>query len=128
MPSFYIVLDKQIPGIDTYVNGSFVSKNNDKLEQLAKRLKVRSLMSFFSISREKASSFAEDHGVELKKVPEERWFAAGEGLTTVNAFLANLGESKLFRPDQVEAELREFVHLLETAKASGVSWHLAIDY
>lgn len=88
MPPFYIVLDKEIPGVDAYVNGSLLSKNNDELERIAKRLKVRSLMSFFSISPEEASSFAEGHGVELKSVPEENWFAADEGLTTVNALLA----------------------------------------
>lgn len=82
MPSFYIVLDKEIPGVDAYVNGSLLSKNNDELERIAKRLKVRSLMSFFSISPEEASSFAEGHGVKLKSVPEENWFAADEGLTT----------------------------------------------
>lgn len=128
MPSLYIVLEKEIPGVDVYVNGNFLSKNNDELERISKRLKVRSLMSFFSTSPEEVSSFTEDHGVQLKAVPEEKWFAADEGLTTVNTLLANLSESKLSRPDQVEAELREFVSLLETAKANSVRWHLAIDY
>jgi hypothetical protein len=128
MPSFYIVLAKEIPGVDVYVNGNSLSKNNDELDRIAKSLKVRPLMSFFSTSQEEASSFAEGHGVELKAVPEEKWFAPDVGLTTVNALLASLSESELARPDQIEAELREFVRLLETAKANGVRWHLAIDY
>lgn len=128
MPSFYIVLDKKIPGVDAYVNGTFLSKNSKELEQIAKRLKVRSLMGFFSTSPEEVSSLLEGSGVELKTVPEEKWFAAEEGLTTVNALLASLSESKLARADQVEAELREFVSLLETARANGARWHLAIDY
>ena len=128
MPSFYIVLDKEIPGVYVYVNGNFLSRNNDELEQIAKRLKITPLMSFFSISQEEVSSFAEGHGVELTAVPEEKWFAADEGLTTLNTLLASLSESKLAHSDRVEAELREFVSLLEAVKANGVRWHLAIDY
>lgn len=128
MPSFYIVLDKEIPGVDVYVNGSFLSKNNDELDRIAKRLKVRPLIGFFSTSPEEVSSLLEGSGVEIKTVPEEKWFAADEGLNTVNALLGGLSESKLARADQVEAELREFVRLLETAKANGIRWHLAVDY
>jgi hypothetical protein len=131
MPSLYIILEKKISSTDIYVNGSFLSKNNDELERIAKRLGVEPLMGFFSISNEELSALAEEHDASLSKpkaAHQEKWFTPDEGLRTVNALLQELATSKLVRLDRVEAELREFEKILEAAKANGVRWHLAVDY
>ena len=127
MPSLYIVLEKEIPGTDTYVNGHFLSKHNDELEKVAKGLKVTPLMSFFSVSKEELGALHEEYGVPLKKT-EEKWFAADDGLRTVNALLQNLSSSKLGDTAPIESDLREFLGVLELAKANGIRWHLAVDY
>jgi hypothetical protein len=67
MPSLYIILDKKIPGADTYVNGNFLPKHNDKLERMAKGLRVTPLMNFFSISKGEMSSLADEYGIDLDK-------------------------------------------------------------
>jgi dihydroorotase-like cyclic amidohydrolase len=131
MPSLYIVLEKKIPSADVYVNGSFLSKHNDELGRMAKRLGVQPLMDFFSISKEELLSLAEDYGASLNKpkaAHQEKWFTAEEGLRTINALLQGLASSKLGQSDRIEAELREFVKVLELAKANGVRWHLGVDY
>jgi hypothetical protein len=131
MPAFYIVLEKELPGADVYVNGNFMSKHSDALDRLAKQLGVRTLLSFFSISPEEIASVVEVESVDsLKGNPKhvEKWFAAEDGLRTVSALLENLPGSGIGDPDRVEANLREFVHVLEFAKTSGTRWHLAIDY
>jgi len=114
MPSLYIILEKKIADADTYVNGDFLSKRNDEREEMAKRLEVRTLMSFFSTSRAEVESMLGEEAGSLGNNIEEKWFAAEEGLRTVNALLGNLKDSKLGDVACVEAELHEFVSVLET--------------
>jgi len=129
MPSYYIVLEKQITGAGTFVNGNLLSKNSDALEKLAKKLCVTSLMSFFSVSKEDvASLFGDSASVDNIPVPDEKWFSAEDGLRTVNTLLKNLSASRIRDSDRVEGNLREFVRVLELAKSNGIRWHLAIDY
>lgn len=131
MPSLYIILDKKIPGADIYVNGNSLSKNSDELERMARRLEVRSLMSFFSVSNEELKALTEQYGVDISKgkaASEEKWFAPEEGLRTVNSLLGSLAGSKLGHDDRVKLELLEFVRVLELAKTNDRRWHLGIDY
>ena len=83
MPSFYIILEKKIPSIDIYVNGSFLSKNNDELERIAKRLGVEPFMGFFSISNEELLALAEEHDASLSK-PKQRIRRSGSLQTRVS--------------------------------------------
>ena len=131
MPSLYIVVEKKIPGADNYVNGNSLSKHNDELEKMAKRLGVKPLMSFFSMSNEELSSLEEEYAIDLgkaKRTTADKWFTAEEGLRTVNALLENLTALKLKDAARVEADLREFVSVLELAGANSIRWHLAVDY
>lgn len=130
MPAFYIVLEKKIPNTDTSVNGNFLSKNSDALEKMAKKLGVQTLMSFFSASPDEIASLMEVDVDSIRGNPkyEEKWFAAEDGLRTVNALLENLSQSKMDQLDRGEADLREFVRFLEFAKSNGIRWHLAVDY
>ncbi|HKW64195.1 MAG TPA: hypothetical protein VJN89_16705 [Candidatus Acidoferrum sp.] len=127
MPSLYIVLDKKIPGADTGVDGNSLSKHNKELEKMAKGLGVKPLMGFFSTSKEEVESLVGEDAASLDNI-EEKWFAAEEGLLTVNALLGSLKASNLGDVARVEADLREFVSVLELAKANGIRWHLAVDY
>ncbi|HEV2194575.1 MAG TPA: hypothetical protein VGR55_03290 [Candidatus Acidoferrum sp.] len=88
-------------------------------------------MSFFSMSNEELSSLEEEYAIDLGKAKSrtaDTWFTAEEGLRTVNSLLGNLPVSKLKDAARVEADLREFVGVLELARANGVRWHLAVDY
>src|SRR5215469_3416423 len=129
MPSLYIVLEKEIPNIDIYVNGNFLSKHSKELQKLAKKSGVPSLISFFSTSPEEIADLMEKDVESLKGSPTytEKWFAAEDGLRTVNALLENLGGFKGDR-DKVEAELQEFGRVLQLAQSNDIRWHLAIDY
>lgn len=129
MPSLYIVLERELPGTDIYVNGNFLSKNKDTLEKVAKKLGVATLMSFFSASPDEIASLMEVDVDSVKGNPkyEEKWFAAEDGLRTVNSLLGTLSGSGIGDVDRVEADLREFTKVLELAKSNGIRWHLAID-
>jgi len=131
MPSLYIIMERQIPNVDIYVNGNFLSKHNDELGRMAKQYGVRPLMDFFSISGEELSSLAEEHSPKLNKIRKdhhENWFTAEEGLQTVNTLLQNLASLKLNQLDRIEAELQDFARVLELAKLNSLRWHLGVDY
>jgi hypothetical protein len=93
---------------------------------MAKGLGVTPLMNFFSTSKEELASLAGENEASLNVV--EKWFAAEDGLRTLNALLQNLAESDLGDKTRLESELREFVGVLELARANGIHWHLAVDY
>ena len=88
MPSFYIVLEKEISNTDIYVNGNFLSKNNQELETMAEELGVSTLMGFFSISRDELTSLMGEEAFNStlnNAKSDEKWFTTEEGLRTVHA-------------------------------------------
>jgi hypothetical protein len=131
MPSFYIILETKVPNFNVYVNGNLLAKVSDALERTAKRLGVKSLMSFFSISPGELR-LAEGHGVNVNgatlKPPEEKWFSAEDGLNTVRKLIHYLESLGSPRANDALGNLKEFERVLETANHVGVRWHLAIEY
>ncbi|HKM68236.1 MAG TPA: hypothetical protein VJX70_13790 [Candidatus Acidoferrum sp.] len=131
MPSLYIVLERKIPNTDVYVNGSFLSKKSQELEELAKHLGVTTLMGFFSISAEELGSLLSEQDLETAPSTSKlggEWFTAEEGLRTVHALLKSSAESSMGDQDHIAAELQEFARVLELARANSIRWHLAVDY
>jgi hypothetical protein len=132
MPSYYIALERTIPNFDAYVNGNLLAKEGDALERLAKKIGVRPLLSFLSVSPEEVTSVVGDEGETIErlgdKAPREQWFNAEDGLTTVRKLMSHLEFLKLDRSDQVLSNLKDFERVLETARQHSVRWHLAIDY
>ena len=124
--AWYIVLERKIPGFDHFVNGKAVAKAGDRLDSLAKEKGLPTLMSFFSISAEALTTFAEDHGVSLKQSPPRRWFSADDGLKTVNGLIDEAEKQAL--DARVIADLREFQTVLKMAKQNDLAWHLAVDF
>ena len=128
MPSFYIVLERKISAVDTYVDGSYLSKNSDQLEKLASLLGVKPLMAFFSTSPEEAADLiGQDDTVQVPRGVKEQWFPAQEGLATINALLAILPKAQFVQVDRVESELKEWARLLQLASSRATRWHLAVD-
>jgi hypothetical protein len=132
MPSFYIILERNIPNFDIYVNGNSLAEKKDDLERAAKVLRVKSLMSFFSIRPEELAGLAENHGLDRKgkalKPPQEKWFSAEDGLHTVRKLIGHQESLGSPRSSDVLGNLREFERVLEKADQVGLRWRLAIDY
>jgi hypothetical protein len=125
--AWYIVLEREIPGFDPFVNGKALATAGKRLDSLATKKGVPTLMSFFSAPPEDLAGFAEDHGVLLKQAPSpEKWFSAEEGLETVKSIIEE-GENSRFDARTI-ADLREFQKVLEIAKQHAVGWHLAVDF
>jgi hypothetical protein len=131
MPAYYIVLQRKILGVDaTGLQGHALSKYNNKLEALAKQAGVKPLLSFFSATPEDVMGLLDDNGEGQEPIPlpEEQWFPAEEGLTTIAALLQSLAETPQPEGSRLTAELTEFQQVLQAARSQNICWHLAIDY
>jgi hypothetical protein len=132
--ALYIALEPSEPPLDASVDGKALSRAEGDLAILARQLRVRPLMDFFSMSADEYAAEAEEFnslaGIPDGRPPEEEWFAAREGLTTVRALLRHLRshpEAVRF-PADVISDLESFELVLQEADHRGVRWHLCVDY
>jgi hypothetical protein len=123
--ALYIALEREIPGLDSVVDGKMLSKAEKHLAKAAKRLGVRPLMDFFSISTDEAANLLGNDMVGMD-IPAAKWFTAEEGLMTVDALLAETNNSAHLRA--ARDDLLQCQRVLREAQKHGVRWHLAIDF
>jgi hypothetical protein len=123
--ALYIVLEKEIPGVDTMIDGKMLSRAEKDLAGAAKRLGVRALMEFFSTSADEVSDLLGEDAAGIE-IPPVQWFSATEGLKTVQALLGEAESS----PDLKGAkdDLLGCERVLKEAEKHGVRWHLAVDF
>jgi hypothetical protein len=118
--AFYIVLEKEIDGLDTMMDGKMLSRNIESLDSAAQQLGVRPLTEFISMDADALASFVgnDADGVEI---PPLQHFSAKDGLVTVRALLP--------RPEAQPAidDLKDCERILIAAAEHGVGWHLQID-
>ncbi len=132
MPSFCIVLEKNIPNLDIHVNGKLLARKSGFLESVVRKIGVVPLLTFFSVSRSEVNSFLNGHGESVESMgitlPAERWFSAEEGLNTVRGLVSHLEKLEPSESDLTISNLKEFERVLEAANQAAVRWHLAVDY
>ncbi|MCI0377979.1 MAG: hypothetical protein L0215_10255 [Gemmataceae bacterium] len=135
--AIYIVLEKDIPEFDPFVNGKALSASEKWLGALAKKLGVTPLMDFFSADPEEVLDFIEGEEeatgepvADLPELPAEQWFDAAEGLRTVRILRSHLtaNAKELRNAQAVVSDLDEFERVLEKASSQKVRWHLAVDF
>lgn len=122
--AFYIVAEDNVRGLDLFVCGKALAKNEKILRKKANVIGVKDMMSFFSQNPEEAEGFFRT----LFKAPPEVWFTAEEGLVTVRALIGIFTTETSPINNAIVSELREFEQVLERLKQEGIRWHLAVDY
>jgi hypothetical protein len=129
--ALFIVPEREIPGLDVFVNGKALG-HSEELDRLAERAGVRPLMGFFSQDPAEAAAFFEDEGIDAPEdgFPLEEWFPAEEGLTTIRGLLSYLEANPAEVPDSsgLIEDLKEFESLLGRLASEGVGWHLSVDF
>ncbi len=124
--AFYIVLDNDAPGFDTFVNGKILAKESKKLDAVCQKLGIPKFDDFVSMSADDMAEFIGDDADFSK----EKWFDAEDGLKFVNALITHIDvnpkDVKNFKA--VSEELAEYADVLSKANAIGTKWHLAIDF
>lgn len=125
--AFYVVLDNDEPGFDTFVNGKALAREAERLEAICQQLGLPLLDDFVSMSAEDL----EDLLAEDIELPEEqvKWFTAEEGIAFVTALADHLraNPAALRNTGSVLAELEAFAKLFRQAQGIGARWHLNLD-
>jgi hypothetical protein len=118
--AYYIVLEKEIEGLNTMMDGKGVGCNIVVLDNAASELGVRPLSMFLSMDKAVIVDILGDDA-EGMEIPPLQQFAARDGLATVRALLP--------RPEAQPAihDLRECERILTAAAERGVGWHFQID-
>jgi len=134
--AYYIVLDNEEPGFETFVNGKAVAHAADELDALCNKLGLPLLDSFMGQSpSELADMLSDQHDGDDEEFtgPEysdATWFEPRDGLTLVDAIIAHLqnNPAAVASAADVVDDLHEYKSLLEQAHGIGAKWHLAIDF
>ncbi len=121
--AYFIVLEREIEGLDTGLDGKCLSEEMESLDEAARGLGVRPLSEFFSADPDQLTELMEDAGADMNVPPLEQ-FPAEEGLATIRALLSH----EAGQADGVAQDLRDCERILGTAAKSGVRWHFEIDF
>jgi hypothetical protein len=130
--ALFIVLEREIHGLDTTMDGKCLSLATEKLDTLAAKLRVTPLSEFFSTDPTQAAEFLDGEGLGDSEVPIPplRQFTAEQGLATVRALLTHIGSQPASVPDfaGVVRDLQDCERILSSAAAQGVGWHMEVDF
>ncbi len=129
--AYYIVLDREMAGIDPFVNGKAVARESDRLAPVTQNLGLRDVNEFVSANPEDLLATAEELGIELpNEPPPEAWFTPEEGLSWVSQLQNHLtaNPNEVGDAEAILADLAEYHALLESAQANEARWHFAVDF
>ena len=132
--SLYIVVEGEDPGIDIFVNGHALARNEESLERLAERLNVRPLLEFFSADEDSMALLVEQGAEERewkRPLPQPQWFDASDGLFAVSALMGFLAKNPSALGSEtlpVVIELRQYQKVLRKAALRGLRWHIAVSW
>lgn len=119
--AYYIVLERDIKGLDTSMDGKALASSIKSLDKAASELGVRPLSEFVSIPPEDMEEFVDDDADnELEPMHH---FSAEEGLETVTELIehGNVKDARIIE------DLQECERILTKAAEHGVNWHFQID-
>jgi hypothetical protein len=121
--AYFIVLEREIEGLDTIIDGKLLARTAETLDAIAAQLGVRPISEFISVDPQAAADFLEGEGMDVGEIelPPLRQFSAEDGLATVRALLS--------RPEAQPAiqDLQNCERILSAAAQHRVGWHLEVD-
>jgi hypothetical protein len=130
--ALYLVLEKEIPEFESFVDGKALSKAEADLAAIAATLGLQPLMSFFAAEAAVLEDFFSEEELAGAdgSLPAGQWHEAIEGLRTVEGLLdyLTLHPNALRNRDRVMADLRDFARVLKKAEQHGIKWHMGVDY
>lgn len=130
--ALFIVPEKEVEGLDHFVNGKSIGHESDRaIDDFCRALGVTSLYKFCSQDPEELADFIESEGGEVPDhLPGLEWFEAADGLRTVRAMLNALesGASPFEDTGGVVEDLKEYEAVLARLETEGVRWHMQADF
>ena len=128
--AYYIALDNEEAGFDTFVSGKSVARAIEELDAISERHGLPRLEDFMG---QPMSEFADMLGddTELPDDAEgaELWFEPEAGIAFLDALSEKIRAEPqaLTSPDEVLGDLAEYRQVLMQAKGIGAKWHWALD-
>ena len=128
--AYYIVLDNDDPGFETFVNGKAVAHAVEELDALCDQDQLAKLDSFMGQSLDDLAEML-DEDLELPDDidTDANWFLPEEGMVAIDGLIAAVrkNSNKVTSADEVIEDLLEYKDVLSKAQAIGAKWHLALD-
>jgi hypothetical protein len=118
--AYYIVLEKEIDGVDTMMDGKSLSRHIESLDAVARELLVRPLSEFISMDADAVADVLGDDAEGIE-VPPLQQFQAQDGLATVRALLPRREAQPALH------DLKDCERILSAAAEQGIGWHFQID-
>ena len=129
--AYYIELDDEDPGFETFVNGKALAHAIEDLDALCEREGIARLEDFLGQATDDVDdTLGEDLELPDDAETEALWFAPQSGLDTIDAMVAAINKETAALTDTagILQELGEYRAVLEQAAALGARWHLALDF
>ncbi len=132
--AYYVVLDVDDPGFETFVNGKAVARAADRLNALCAAQGLPPLDSFLGQSMDDFADFL-DEDIPLPEGEDgaEKWFDPQEGIRLITALIAAIQANPAALGGSAEAveevleDLAEYQAVLAQAAAIKARWYLALD-
>lgn len=129
--AYYVVLDRDDPGFDTFVNGKAVAQALDDLNALCYGLELPTLESFMGQSMEEIEDLlGEDIDLPDGDDGEPKWFDPADGIALIDALVSAIQQTATPMPAAAAVldDLEAFKTVLEQARTIKAQWHLALDF
>jgi len=131
---YFVVVQPVAPGFaGSLRGGKALASGEPLLGELAQRLGVKPLAAFFSTDPKLAAmeleELARDCGVpeaSREAPPDEVWFSASEGLTSVRTLLSHVEAHRQEYPPSLGLALVELRGVLEKVEERRLQWHLEL--
>jgi hypothetical protein len=130
--AFFIVTDRKVDGLDTFVNGKDIARVSDK--ELAKACiaaGVKSIYDYVSQDPDELRDFLESEGLEESgDLPPEEWFNAEDGLnwTIKLAEYLRTNPTVIKNSSNVLSDLAEYEVVFKGLQAHGIRWHFEVEF
>jgi len=127
--AYYIVLDHQEPGFETFVNGKAVAHAIDELDALCDKEGLTKLDDFMGQSVSELNELLDEEIEQPEGEEGHRWFEPDTGIALIEALIEKIrfNPQIVTEPDAVISDFIEYKTVLVQAKAIKAQWHLAID-
>jgi hypothetical protein len=127
-----VALERELPAVAAIaVDGKVLIHRQHDLDELARQLGAVPLTAFVSVDPAAVGRFLQQQGLDPAEypIPEEEWFAPGEGLQTVRGLLAHLkaNPEAVLDAHRIVRDLAGIEQILRVAEEEQVDFHLVSE-
>lgn len=125
--AYYIVLDKEELGFETFVSGKALA-HEDRFQDTCQSAGLKTFDDYLTVSAEDIGDMLGEE-IELPEGQGEEWFPADEGIIYFSSLTEYIqgNPASVDDPEGCLEDLADYIEVLKKAKAIGAKWHLNMD-